>query len=96
MNRSIRKGPFIFFKLLKKRNYIQNYKLKITFKTWSRTSVILPCMIKSTISIHNGLRHIPFFIKKQNIGYKLGEFVITKFFYSHTKNEKKIQHLKKK
>jgi small subunit ribosomal protein S19 len=91
MSRSLKKGPFIAYHLLKK---ITNFKLadkKSIIKTWSRASVITPAMIGFTIAIYNGKSHIPVFISDQLVGHKLGEFVPTRTFYSHTKTDRKIK-----
>jgi small subunit ribosomal protein S19 len=93
--RLLKKIPFVFYKLLKKQNYLQTNKKVTIIKTWSRSSVILPCMTKRIFSIYNGQKHIPLLITEQIIGFKLGEFSLTKKFFSHIKTEKKIQHLKK-
>jgi small subunit ribosomal protein S19 len=91
MSRSLKKGPFIAYHLLKK---INNFKLidkKSVIKTWSRSSAITPTMIGLTIAIYNGRKHVPLFISDQLIGHKLGEFVPTRTFRSHTKTDRKIK-----
>jgi small subunit ribosomal protein S19 len=91
MPRSLKKGPFIAYHLLEK---ISNSKLtdkKSIIKTWSRASVITPIMIGFTIAIYNGKNHIPVFISDQLVGHKLGEFVPTRTFHSHTKTDRKIK-----
>nr|YP_009296735.1 ribosomal protein S19 [Apophlaea sinclairii]AOM65875.1 ribosomal protein S19 [Apophlaea sinclairii] len=90
MSRSLKKGPFIDAKLLQKINNVQKNRLVI--KTWSRSSTILPEMIGYTIAIHNGKRHFPVFVSDQMVGHKLGEFVPTRNFRSHTKSDKKIRY----
>nr|YP_010117083.1 ribosomal protein S19 [Pteridomonas danica]QPM99323.1 ribosomal protein S19 [Pteridomonas danica] len=91
MIKNLKKIPFIYYKLLKKYNYNKSIKVKNSIKTWSKGSVILPCMINSTFTIYNGKQHISLVITDEHIGYKLGEFIPTKFFYSHIKKEKKLQ-----
>lgn len=86
--------PFIHYKLLKKTNFIKTKKISDIIKTKSRMSTILPCMTNLTFAIDNGQNYIPIFITEQMLGYKLGEFSITKKFFSHTKLDKKIQHIK--
>lgn len=95
MNKNSKKVPFIFYKLLKKQNYLQINNVKPCIKTWSRNSIILPCMINLVFTIYNGKQHISLTITEEHIGYKLGEFIPTKFFYSHIKKEKKIKIVKK-
>lgn len=90
MGRSIKKGPYIAYHLLKKINKLNNNKKEI-IKTWSRASTILPEMIGYTISVYNGQKHIPVFITDSLIGHKLGEFIPTRFFKSHKKTERKIK-----
>ncbi|XZR52691.1 MAG: 30S ribosomal protein S19 [Enterobacteriaceae bacterium] len=90
MSRSIKKGPYIDKHLFKK---ILNIKKKKSFKTWSRRSTIFPNMIGLTISVHNGKKHIPIFILDEMVGHKLGEFVMTRTFKSHTA-DKKIKNIK--
>nr|BBC77684.1 ribosomal protein S19 [Nitzschia sp. NIES-3576] len=85
MNRSLKKGPFVAYHLLKK---IKRNRKEI-IKTWSRSSTIIPSMVGFTIATYNGKRHIPIFITDQMIGHKLGEFVFTRFFRSHSKSDKK-------
>ena len=91
MSRSIRKGPFIAYNLLKKINVLNEEGKKEIIKTWSRASTILPLMIGHTISVYNGQKHIPVFITDQLVGHKLGEFVPTRTFRSHKKTERKVK-----
>jgi small subunit ribosomal protein S19 len=91
MSRSIRKGPFIAYHLLKKINVLNEEGKKEIIKTWSRASTILPLMIGHTISVYNGQKHIPVFITDQLVGHKLGEFVPTRTFRSHKKTERKVK-----
>lgn len=89
MSRSIIKGPYIEFKLLKKIKNLNLSKRKDTLKTWSRSSTIIPEMIGHTIAVYNGKQHFPVFISEQMIGHKLGEFVPTRTFRTHIKNDRK-------
>lgn len=86
MTRSLRKGPFIAFHLLRKIEKMNKTGKKNIIKTWSRSSTIIPAMIGHTIAVYNGKRHIPLFISDQIIGHKLGEFVPTRNFRSHIKS----------
>lgn len=88
MGRSIAKGPYVAYHLLKK---VQQSNKKDTIKTWSRASTVIPIMIGHTIAIHNGKKHVPIFISDQLVGHKLGEFVPTRNFRSHKKTERKIR-----
>ena len=87
------KNPFLAYHLLSKKNYLLNEKNNTTIKTWSRASTILPCMLNTVLLIYNGKKHLPLQITEEIIGYKLGEFIPTKTFYSHFKKEKKLKHL---
>lgn len=82
MSRSIKKGPYVDPKLLKK---ISRLKLgdKTIIKTWSRASVITPEMIGFTIGVHNGKIHVPVFITEEMVGHRLGEFSLTRKFVRH-------------
>jgi len=91
MSRSLKKGPFIAYHLLKKISSLKLADKKSIVKTWSRSSVITPVMIGFTIAIYNGKNHTPVFISDQLVGHKLGEFVSTRTFHSHTKTDRKIK-----
>nr|YP_010443751.1 ribosomal protein S19 [Vacuolaria virescens]UTE94638.1 ribosomal protein S19 [Vacuolaria virescens] len=89
MTRSLKKGPFVAFHLLKKVEKMNDFNKKETIITWSRASTILPQMLGHTIAIYNGKQHVPIFINEQIIGHKLGEFVSTRNFKTHIKSDKK-------
>jgi len=89
MSRSIKKGPYIAYHLLKKINKMNESGKKEVIKTWSRSSTILPVMIGHTIAVYNGKQHVPVFISDQLVGHKLGEFVSTRNFRSHIKTDRK-------
>nr|AOM64677.1 ribosomal protein S19 [Riquetophycus sp.] len=91
MSRSLYKGPFIEFKLLKKIYKLNQTQSKETIKTWSRSSTIIPTMVGHTIAVHNGKQHFPIFISDQMVGHKLGEFVPTRIFRSHIKSDRKAR-----
>ncbi|MDJ0898202.1 MAG: 30S ribosomal protein S19 [Xenococcus sp. MO_188.B8] len=91
MSRSLKKGPFIADKLLKKIEKLNADNKKEVIKTWSRASTILPQMVGHTIAVHNGRQHIPVFISDQMVGHKLGEFAPTRTFRSHSKSDKKAR-----
>lgn len=95
MGRSLKKGPFIAYHLLEKINKMNSKGEKKIIKTWSRSSTIIPVMIGHTIAVHNGKQHVPVFISEQIIGHKLGEFIVTRNFRSHTKNNKKVKSKRK-
>jgi len=93
MSRSLKKGPYVDGKLLKK---IGNLKVgdKTIVKTWARASTITPEMIGFTFGVHNGKDHIPVFISEDMVGHKLGEFSPTRKFVRH--GGKMQQELEKK
>lgn len=91
MGRSISKGPYIAYHLLNKIKQQNNLNKKDVIKTWSRSSTILPIMIGHTISVYNGQKHVPVFISDLLVGHKLGEFVPTRTFRSHKKNDRKVK-----
>ena len=91
MTRSLYKGPFINYKLVNKIQKLNHNKTKITIKTWSRSSTIMPDMVGHTIAVHNGKQHFPIFISDQMVGHKLGEFVPTRNFRSHIKNDRRTK-----
>lgn len=91
MSRSLKKGPFVAYHLLKKIDKMNELGKKDVITTWSRNSTILPSMIGHTIAVYNGRQHVPIFISDQFVGHKLGEFVSTRTFKSHIKTDKKTK-----
>jgi small subunit ribosomal protein S19 len=92
MSRSVKKGPAISAKLLKKVDEANRSKQKVVIKTWARASTILPQMVGLNIGVHDGRRHVPIFITENMVGHKLGEFAPTRTFRGHsTKVEKTTQ-----
>jgi small subunit ribosomal protein S19 len=91
MSRSLKKGPFVDIKLLEQIYLLNRQNNKQTLKTWSRSSTVLPDMVGHTIAVHNGKQHFPIFVSDQMVGHKLGEFVPTRTFRSHIKNDRKVK-----
>jgi small subunit ribosomal protein S19 len=91
MPRSLKKGPFVEYHLLKKVDTMNASGKKDTIKTWSRSSTILPNMVGHTIAVYNGKQHVPVFISDQLVGHKLGEFVSTRTFKTHIKTDRKTK-----
>ena len=89
MARSLKKGPFVADKLMKKIERLDAKGEKTVIQTWSRSSTITPIMIGHTIAVHNGREHIPVFVTDQMVGHKLGEFSPTRTFRGHVKSDKK-------
>jgi small subunit ribosomal protein S19 len=88
MARSLKKGPFIDAKLLKKVQESQESRSNRVIKTWSRRSVIVPEMVGLTLAVHNGRKFIPVFISANMVGHKLGEFSPTRTFHGHSGDRK--------
>ena len=89
MSRSLKKGPFVEPKLLKKVEAMNRTGKKAVIKTWSRASTVFPQMVGHTIAVHDGRRHVPIYIAENMVGHKLGEFAPTRFFRGHVRSEKK-------
>jgi small subunit ribosomal protein S19 len=87
MSRSIKKGPFIEFKLEKRILEMNDGQKKSVLKTWSRRSVISPDFVGHTIAVHNGNKFIPVYITENMVGHKLGEFSPTRTFRGHSGNK---------
>lgn len=82
MSRSLKKGPFVDEKLLKKIKALRPGSKEV-IKTWSRASTITPEMVGFTIGVHNGKIHIPVTVSEDIVGHKLGEFALTRKFVRH-------------
>ena len=83
MARSLKKGPFVDFKLEKRVVEAQESRKKTVIKTWSRASMITPDFVGQTIAVHNGKQFIPVYITENMVGHKLGEFSPTRSFRGH-------------
>ncbi len=88
MARSLKKGPFISEKLLKKVKKAKDEGSRKPIKTYSRASTIIPDMIGMTIQVHNGKNFIPVYVSENLVGHKLGEFAPTRTFRSHSGSKK--------
>ena len=88
MSRSLKKGPYIEPKLLKKIENLNRSGERKVLKTWSRASTIFPQFVGHTIAIHDGRRHVPVYITENMVGHKLGEFVPTRTYKGHGKGDK--------
>ncbi len=88
MPRSLKKGPFIDPKLLKKVIASQETRSSRVIKTWSRRSTIVPEMVGITLAVHNGRKFVPVFITEDMVGHKLGEFSPTRTYYGHASDKK--------
>lgn len=90
MGRSLKKGPYVDTKLLKRIEAMNERSEKKVVRTWSRASSIFPQMVGHTIAVHDGRRHVPIYITENMVGHKLGEFAPTRTFRGHVE-EKKIK-----
>jgi small subunit ribosomal protein S19 len=86
--RSIKKGPFVDNHLINKVEKAVATSDKRPIKTWSRRSMIVPEMVGLTIAVHNGRLHVPVYVTENMVGYKLGEFAITRTFRGHSGDRK--------
>ena len=89
MPRSLKKGPYIHYKLQKKVDAMNESGKNSVIKTWSRASMISPDFVGKTIGVHNGRQFIPVYITENMVGHKLGEFSPTRTFRGHGGNKKK-------
>lgn len=88
MPRSLKKGPFIDLKLIKKVLQAQESRSNQVIKTWSRRSTIFPEMVGLTLAVHNGKKFIPVFVTENMVGHKLGEFSPTRTYFGHAGDKK--------
>ena len=94
MSRSLKKGPFVDPKLLKKVKALPKDDSRV-IKTWARASTIAPEFVDRTIAVHNGKNHVPVFITENMVGYRLGEFAPTRKFKGHGGKKAKAARVKK-
>ena len=87
MGRSLKKGPYVNEKLLKKIEAMNEKGEKKVLKTRSRASTIFPQMVGHTIAVHDGRKHVPIYISEDMVGHKLGEFAPTRTYRGHGKDE---------
>jgi small subunit ribosomal protein S19 len=88
MARSLRKGPYVAYKLQKKIDKLNDSGKKTVLKTWSRSSMITPDFVGHTLAVHNGNKFIPVYVTENMVGHKLGEFSPTRTFKGHSGNRK--------
>ena len=89
MSRSLKKGPYVFERLLKKVEELNKSGKKEVIKTWSRRSTIFPQFVGHTIAVHDGRKHVPVYVTEDMVGHKLGEFALTRKFGGHGDSKKK-------
>ena len=90
MARSLKKGPFVEWKLLEKIDKLNESNMKKPIKTWSRRSTIAPDFVGHTFNVHNGRSFIPVFVTENMVGHKLGEFSPTRMFKKHGSHTAKV------
>ena len=83
MSRSVKKGPYVEARLLKRVEEMNNKGEKKVLKTWSRSSTIFPDFVGHTIAVHDGRKHVPVYVTEEMVGHKLGEFAPTRTFRGH-------------
>ena len=88
MARSLKKGPYVFDRLLKKVQMLNESGKKEVVKTWSRRSTIYPDFIGHTCALHNGKEFIPVYVTEDLVGHKLGEFALTRKFGGYVADKK--------
>ena len=89
MGRSIKKGPYVQEALMKRVLDMNEKGEKKVLKTWSRSSTIFPDFVGHTFAVHDGRKHVPVYVTEDMVGHKLGEFVATRIFRGHGKDDKK-------
>jgi small subunit ribosomal protein S19 len=88
VSRSLKKGPYVDERLLKRVDEMNAKNEKKVLKTWSRASTIFPQMVGHTIAVHDGRKHVPVYVSEDMVGHKLGEFSPTRTYRGHSRGEK--------
>lgn len=91
MSRSVKKGPFVDQKLLKRIEDLNKAGKKSVLKTWSRASTIFPDFVGHTVAVHDGRKHVPVYVTEDMVGHKLGEFAPTRTFRGHAGEKKTVR-----
>ncbi|MYA59960.1 MAG: 30S ribosomal protein S19 [Chloroflexi bacterium] len=86
MSRSVKKGPFVDPKLMKKVEQARRERARGAIRTWARASTIMPDMVGLTFAVHNGRTFVPVLVTENMVGHRLGEFAATRVFRSHSGN----------
>lgn len=94
MSRSLKKGPFVEPKLLKRIDEMNETGKKVVIKSWSRASTIFPAMVGHTIAVYDGRKHVPVYVTEDMVGHKLGEFAPTRKFRGHGNHTERSTSLK--
>ncbi len=96
MSRSLKKGAYVYYKLLKKVEALNESRKKQVIKTWSRASMIIPEFVGHTFAVHNGNKFIPVYITENMVGHRLGEFSPTRTYRGHAGHRKEQKAVAKK
>lgn len=96
MSRSLKKGAYVYYKLLKKVEAFNESRKKQVIKTWSRASMIIPEFVGHTFAVHNGNKFIPVYITENMVGHRLGEFSPTRTYRGHAGHRKEQKAVAKK
>lgn len=94
MSRSIKKGPYVHPKLMKKVDAVQRSGAQTVIRTWSRASMIMPEMVGLTLGVHDGRRHIPVFVTENMVGHRLGEFAPTRTYRGHISRSERTSRVR--
>ncbi len=94
MSRSIKKGPYVHPKLMKKVEAVQRSGAQTVIRTWSRPSMIMPEMVGLTLGVHDGRRHIPVFVTENMVGHRLGEFAPTRTYRGHVSRSERTSRVR--
>ena len=94
MSRSIKKGPYVHPKLMKKVEAVQRSGVQTVIRTWSRASMIMPEMVGLTLGVHDGRRHIPVFVTENMVGHRLGEFATTRTYRGHVSRSERTSRVR--
>lgn len=89
MARSLKKGPFVYYKLQRKVDVLNESGKKQVVKTWSRASMITPEFVGHTFAVHNGKQFVPVYVTENMVGHRLGEFAPTRTFRGHSGDKKR-------
>ncbi|MCH7620546.1 MAG: 30S ribosomal protein S19 [Chloroflexi bacterium] len=94
MSRSVKKGPYVHPKLMKKVEAVQRSGAQTVIRTWSRPSMIMPEMVGLTLGVHDGRRHIPVFVTENMVGHRLGEFAPTRTYRGHVSRSERTSRVR--
>ena len=94
MSRSIKKGPYVHEKLMKKVMAAERSGSRAVLRTWARASMIMPEMVGLTIGVHDGRRHVPVFITENMVGHRLGEFSPTRTYRGHISRSERTSRVR--